>query len=178
MAEDLFATLKKLQAQRRLPPVERWRPMHTGRIDIRIARNGAWFHEGAPFTRPAMVRLFSSVLRREGDDYYLVTPEDKLAIEVEDAPFLAVEMVCRGAGQAREIGFRTSTGDVAFAGPGHPVWVVQAEEGPRPYVHVRNGLNALIARPVYYALAELAEEADGRFWLRSGGALFDLGAVS
>ena len=178
MAEDPFANLKKLQAERRLPPVERWQPKRIARIDIRIDRNGVWFHEGAPFVRPAMVRLLSSVLRREGNDYFLVTPEDKLAIAVEDAPFLAVEMLCRGQGQQREIGFRTSTDDVLFAGPGHPVWIAQAADGPKPYAHVRNGLNALIARPVYYALAELAEQADGHFWLRSRGALFDLGPIS
>ena len=176
--DDLFDTLKSLQSRRHLPPVHRWRPQRQGRIDIRIARDGTWYHEGRAFTRMALVRLFSSVLRREGDSYYLVTPQEKLAIEVEDAPFLAIDFVSRGLGPSREIGFRTTTNDVVFADPDHPIWVEQSAHNPRPYVHVRQGLNALIARSVYYPLMELAEEADGRLWLYSRGGRFDLGAVS
>ena len=124
-----------------------------------------------------LVRLFSTILRREGEHYFLVTPQEKLAIEVEDAPFLAVDWVARGEGSSRAVGFRTSTDDVVFAGPDHPVWIEQGDEGPRPYVHVRSGLNALIARSVYYPLVELAEEVDGHLWLQSGGERFDLGAI-
>ena len=175
--DNLFETLKSLQAARRLPPVESWTPPREGRIDIRICRDGTWMHEGRPFTRTALVRLFSTVLRRDGDVHYLVTPQEKLAIEVEDAPFLAVELVSRGEHENREIGFRTNTDDVVFAGPGHAVWIEQGARGPRPYVHVRGGMNALIARPVYYRLVELAEEAGGRLWLRSRGERFDLGAA-
>lgn len=176
--DNLFETLKSLQAGRRLPPVERWDPTREGRIDIRIRRDGTWLHEGRPFTRMALVRLFSTVLRRDGDRYYLVTPQEKLAIDVEDVPFLAVEFVARGGEDDREIGFRTTTDDVVFAGPGHALWIEQDATGPRPYVHVRAGLNALIARPVYYPLMELAEETDGQFWLRSGGVRFDLGPAA
>ena len=176
--ENLFETLKSLQAGRRLPPVERWNPPREGRIDIRIRRDGTWLHEGRPFTRMALVRLFSTVLRRDGDRYYLVTPHEKLAIDVEDAPFLAVDFVSRGEQANLEIGFRTNTDDVVFAGPGHRVWIEQDASGPRPYVHVRGGLNALIARSVYYPLMELAEEHGGRLSLRSRGERFDLGSAT
>lgn len=176
--ESLFDTLKALQNSRRLPPVEQWNPVRTGRIDIRIARDGTWYHDGTAFRRQALVRMFSTILRREGGDFFLVTPGEKLAIAVEDAPFLAVDWVAGGAGKTREIGFRTSTDDVVFAGPGHAVWIEQGDAGPRPYVHVRSGLNALITRAVYYPLVELADEADGRLWLQSRGERFDLGAVS
>ncbi len=178
MQADLFETLKALQAERRLPPVANWQPEREGRIDIRIARDGTWYHEGRPFTRLPLVRLFSSVLRREGDHYFLVTPQEKLLIEVEDAPLLAVDFVCRGVGASREIGFRTSTDDVVFAGPGHRVWLEEADDGPRPYVHVRAGLNALIARAAYYPLMDLVEEHDGNFWLQSKGERFMLGPAN
>ena len=176
--DDLFDTLKSLQARQRLPPVDKWHPSRQGRIDIRISRDGTWYHEGRAFTRPALVRLFATVLRREGDSYFLVTPQEKLAIEVEDAPFLAIDFETRVADSGREIGFRTNTDDVVFAGPGHPVWIEQEANGPRPYVHVRGGLNALIGRSIYYPLMALAEESDGHLWLHSRGARFDLGGVS
>ncbi len=174
-SEDLFETLRSLHAERRLPPVESWHPQREGRIDIRIARDGTWYHEGRAFTRMPLVRLFSTLLRREGECYFLVTPQEKLTIEVEDAPFLAIDFDSRGDGDDREIGFRTHTDDVVFAGPGHRVWIEEADDGPRPYVHVRSGLNALIVRSIYYPIMDLALEADGRFWLQSRGERFDLG---
>ena len=176
--DNLFETLKSLQSSRRLPPVERWAPPREGRIDILIRRDGSWLHEGRPIARMALVRLFATVLRRDGDRYFLVTPQEKLAIEVEDAPFLAIDFVARGERAGRVIGFRTNTDDVVFAGPEHAVWIEQDARGPRPYVHVRGGLHALIARSVYYPLMDLAEEAAGRLWLRSGGARFDLGSAN
>ncbi len=175
--DSLFDAMKALQTRQRLPPVEQWNPPRAGHIDIRIARDGTWYHDGSVFRRMALVRMFSSILRREGEQYFLVTPQEKLAIVVEDVPFLAVDWVARGEGAARAVGFRTSTDDVVFAGPGHPVWIEQGDTGPRPYVHIRSGLNALIARSVYYPLVELADEAQGRLWLQSGGERFDLGAV-
>ena len=175
--DDLFDTLKTLQARRRLPPVDKWHPSRQGRIEIRITSDGTWYHEGRAITRMALVRLFATVLRREGNTYYLVTPQEKLAIEVEDAPFLAIDFETRGEGSRREIGFRTNTDDVVFAGPRHRVWIEQAANGPRPYVHVRGGLNALIARSIYYPLMELAQETDGRLWLYSRGERFELGLV-
>jgi len=176
-ALDLFEALKSLQARRRLPPVDKWQPSREGRIDIRIARDGTWYHEGRVFARKSLVRLFATVLRRECDRFYLVTPFEKLAIEVEDAPFVAVDFEYSGQGTDREIGFRTNTDDVVFAGPGHRVWIEQQSDGPKPYVHVRSGLNALIARSIYYPLIELAEEADGHLWLRSRGERFELGTL-
>ena len=182
-----FQELQALQAQRRLPPVERWQPEREGEIDIRIDRDGAWRHEGVLIGRPALVRLFASILRKDAGGYYLVTPEEKLQIQVEDAPLLAVDCEVAkvepalGGGQgtqtAQEILLRTFTDDVVRLDADHPIWVANGPQGPRPYAHVRNGLNALITRPLYYRLVELGEEAEGRLWLVSGGERFDLGAT-
>lgn len=141
----------------KLPPVERWNPTHCGDSDMRIARDGTWFHQGSPIGRIAMVRLFSRILRREPDGgYVLVTPVEKLDIAVEDAPFVAVEMKAEGEGAAMRLAFRLNTGDLVTAGPNHGLRFASGEDGPRPYVHVRAGLEALIARPVYYDIANLA----------------------
>ena len=172
-----FAELLKLQAAQRLPPVAQWQPAREGQIDIRIDREGVWHHEGSRFERPALVRLFASILRKEAGGYFLVTPQEKLKITVEDAPLLAVECECAGQGGGQEILLRTQTDDVVRLDAEHPFWLREGPQGPRPYVHVRDGLNALVARPPYYQLIDLAEEADGRLWLRSAGARFDLGAT-
>lgn len=166
-----LADLERLAADPRLPPVERWDPPHCGHSRMRIARDGTWFHEGRPIRRPAMVRLFASILRREPDGgYVLVTPVERLAIDVEDAPFVAVELASEGAGRGRSLAFRLNTDEVAIAGPGHPL---RLDKG-RPYLAVRRGLDALVARPVFYELAEIAL-ADGGVW--SGGAFFSLGDI-
>jgi hypothetical protein len=178
--EDLSAlTLEQiatLAAERRLPPVESWRPQQSGDSAMRIARDGTWFHEGAPIRRPAMVRLFSSILRREtGGAYALVTPVEKLSIEVEDAPFVAVEMKSEGDGRSRRLAFRLNTGDVVIAGPDNPISVALKDGELHPYVRVRPGLDALLLRPVYYELAELALAEQGeRPGIWSGGAYFPL----
>ena len=172
-----LAEIARLAAERRLPPVARWNPDHCGTSDMRIARDGTWYHQGSPIGREAMVRLFSTILRREPDGrYVLVTPVEKLDIEVEDAPFVAVEATIEGAGRDRRIGFRLNTDDYVIAGPANPLRVEIAEDGtPRPYLTVRDGLEALIARPVYYELAELAlAEAAEPPGLWSGGAFFPL----
>ena len=146
---------------RKLPPVESWNPSHCGPSAMRIARDGTWFHEGSPIGRPAMVRLFSTILRREEDGrFVLVTPVEKLDIEVEDAPFAAVEVKSEGEGQDRRLAFRLNTGDVVVAGRDHPLRFEPGEVGPRPYLAVRRGLDALIARPVYYELATIALDED------------------
>lgn len=158
-----LAEILALVEQRRLPPVERWNPTHCGDSGMRIGRDGTWFHEGSPIGRPAMVRLFSSVLRREPDGgYVLVTPVEKLSIAVDDAPFIATELRNDGEGRARTLSFRLNTGELVVAGPAHGLRIEQHDEGPRPYLHVRGGLEARLARPVYYELAELAltEEAE------------------
>ena len=171
-----FVELQRLQAAQRLPPVAQWNPARQGQIDIRIDREGVWHHEGGRFARPALVRLFASILRKEDGGYFLVTPQEKLKITVEDAPLLAVECECAGEGDDQEILLRTQTDDVARLDAEHPFWLRAGPRGPRPYVHVRDGLNALVARAPYYRLIDLAEEADGRLWLRSAGVRFDLGA--
>ena len=154
-------------------PVERWDPPHCGESGMRIARDGSWHHEGRPIGRPAMVRLFASILRREPDGgFVLVTPVEKLAIEVEDAPFVAVELKSEGEGRARSLAFRLNTGDVVVAGPDHPLRFENGPDGPHPYLRVRGGLEALIARPVYYELAELALAGGDPPGLWSGGAFF------
>jgi hypothetical protein len=149
--------IARLAAEKKLPPVASWNPSHCGDSAMRIARDGTWFHEGSPIGRPAMVRLFSTVLRREPDgSYVLVTPVEKLTIEVEDAPFVAVELKSEGEGENRTLAFRLNIGDLVVAGPERPLRFEPGAEGPLPYLRVRDGLDALVARPVYYELAELA----------------------
>ena len=174
-----LAEVARLAEEKKLPPVERWNPRHCGSSDMRIGRDGTWYHEGSPIGRPAMVRLFSTILRREPDGgYVLVTPVEKLDIEVEDAPFVAVELKTEGEGRNRSLGFRLNTGDLIVAGPENPLRFQPDETGPHPYLKVRDGLEALVARPVYYELAEiaLAEEA-GPLGVWSGGAFFPLDAA-
>ncbi len=169
-----LAEIARLAEERRLPPVEKWNPTHCGDSAMRIARDGTWFHRGSPIGRIEMVRLFSTILRREADgSYVLVTPAEKLTIEVEDAPFAAVELKSEGEGRERRLAFRLNTGDVVVAGKEHPLRFEAGDAGPRPYLAVRRGLDALIARPVYYELATIALDenaappgvwSDGRFF--------------
>jgi hypothetical protein len=171
-----LAEIARLAEARKLPPVERWNPSHCGHSGMRIARDGTWFHEGSPISRQTMVRLFSTILRREPDGgYVLVTPGEKLDIDVEDAPFTAVELRSEGEGPSRSLAFRLNTGDVVVAGAQHPLRFVSKDDGPHPYLQVRPGLDALVARPVYYELAHLAlAEAAEPPGLWSGGAFFAL----
>jgi hypothetical protein len=161
-----------------LPPVERWNPPYCGEIDMRIARDGTWFHEGTPIGRPALVRLFSTILWREGDAYFLVTPVEKVRIRVDDAPFLAVDVVVSGTGRAQDLTFATLTGDRMTAGPDTPIRVERAPDTgePAPYVRVRRNLEALIDRKTFYRLVDLGvhEWHDGAEWfgLWSGGVFF------
>ncbi|CAN5480879.1 DUF1285 domain-containing protein [soil metagenome] len=160
-----LAEVARLVAERKLPPVERWNPTHCGNSDMRIARDGTWFHMGSPIGRIEMVRLFSTILRREADGgFVLVTPVEKLDIAVDDAPFVAVEMKAEGQGRDATLAFRLNTGDFVTAGAEHPLRFAQADDGPRPYLHVRGtigaGLEALVARPVYYELAQIALAGD------------------
>jgi hypothetical protein len=156
-----LADIARLAEERKLPPVERWNPTHCGDSEMRIARDGTWFHQGSPIGRQAMVRLFSTILRREANgSYVLVTPVEKLDIAVEDAPFVAVEMKAEGEGRETRLAFRLNTGDLVTAGAEHPLRFEEREDGPRPYLHVRGGLEALVARPVYYDLAAMALASD------------------
>ncbi|WP_108815481.1 DUF1285 domain-containing protein [Loktanella sp. Alg231-35] len=159
-----------------LPPVHLWNPPHCGHIDMRIARDGTWFYMGTPIGRPELVRLFATILRKDGDDYVLVTPVEKVGITVDDAPFVAVDFNKQGAGLA----FETNVGDVMIAGPDHPIRVERdAETGePSPYILVRANLEALIDRKSFYRLVELCEHADhaGSRWfgIRSEGVFFPI----
>jgi hypothetical protein len=162
LASLSLAEVARLVAERKLPPVESWNPEHCGDSFMRIARDGTWFHEGSPIGRPAMVRLFSTILRREPDGrFVLVTPVEKLDIEVEDAPFVAVELKSEGEGADRSLAFRLNTGDLLIAGADHALRFESGDASlhascAHPYLEVRPGLDALVARPVYYELAELA----------------------
>ena len=175
-----LAEIAKLVEEAKLPPVEKWSPTHCGDSEMRIARDGTWYHQGSPIGRPAMVRLFSTILRREPDgSHVLVTPVEKLDIEVEDAAFIAVEMKAEGSGRDSKLAFRLNTGDIVAAGADHPLRFAEAEDGPRPYLHVRGGLEALVARPVYYELATLAlAGADAPAGVWSNGAFFALEAAA
>jgi uncharacterized protein len=179
LAKLSLAEIIEALAEKRLPPVDQWHPAHCGPSDMRIARDGSWFHQGGRINRPAMVKLFASILRREGDgSYVLVTPGEKLDIIVEDAPFIAVEVKSEGEGKSRTLAFRLNTDDLVVAGPANPIRVVTHDDGPHPYVMVRGGMEALIARPVYYELAELAVTEDAEpLGLWSGGAFFALDAA-
>lgn len=171
-----LAEIDRLAEDSRLPPVESWNPQHCGTSDMRIARDGIWFHQGSPIARPAMVRLFSTILRREEDgSFVLVTPVEKLSVDVEDAPFVAAEMKVEGEGKAMKLAFCLNTGELVTAGPANALRFARTAEGPRPYLHVRRGLQALVARPVYYELAQIAlanGSAPPGVW--SNGAFFPL----
>jgi hypothetical protein len=152
-----LADLQKLIDERRLPPVEQWNPERCGHSGMRIARDGTWYHEGAPIQRPAMVRLFSTVLRREPDGrHVLVTPAEKLDIDVESTAFRAVEMTREGEGCDQRVAFRLDSGDALILGRDHPLHVVDTPAGPSPRLLVRHGLEAELTRAVYYELADLA----------------------
>jgi uncharacterized protein len=160
---------------RSLPPVHLWHPENCGDIDIVIKPDGLWFHEGTPIGRPQLVRLFSTVLRRDPDGFFLVTPVEKLKITVQDAPFTAVRVDREG----EALVFQTNVGDLVEAGPDHPIRVEmdEATGEPRPYLHVRAGLEALIMRPVFYELVAMGAAREGRLGVGSNGAWFDLGPL-
>ncbi|MGQ0445444.1 MAG: DUF1285 domain-containing protein [Beijerinckiaceae bacterium] len=166
-------------AQRVLPPVEQWNPPFCGDIDMKIARDGTWFYGGTPIRRPALVRLFSTILRKDTEGYVLVTPVEKVGIMVEDAPFLAVEMTVARHGADQVLGFLTNVGDWVEAGADHPIRFERGTfDGIKPYVHMRGGLWALLARALVLDLVELGEmgEHDGAHWfgVASAGSFFPI----
>jgi len=166
------------------PPVERWNPPFCGDIDMRIAGDGTWFYQKTPIGRPALVKLFASVLKREGDKHFLVTPVEKVGIIVEDAPFLAVEMKVSSGGGKRVLEFRTNVDDWVAAGPEHALRFEQqaANGGLKPYLHVRRDLWAKVTRALFYDLVALGEERDvngkAMFGVASGGAFFVMAEAS
>jgi hypothetical protein len=170
---DLAATI---EARGGPPPADRWDPAHCGDSAMRIARDGTWFYRDSPIDRPAMVRLFASVLRREPDgSHVLVTPVEKLTIDVEATAFRATQMTMAGERENRRIGLTLDSGDALIVGPDHPLTVIDTAEGPSPRVAVRFGLEAEISRPLYYELAEIAlAEGHNPPGVWSDGAFFPL----
>lgn len=163
-------------------PVHLWNPDFCGDIDMRIARDGTWFYQGTPIGRAAMVRLFSTILRRDGDDYFLVTPVEKVGIQVDDAPFVAIRLDVQGEGQQQRLRFFSNVDDSCELDAQHPlrVDIDPSTAEPSPYVLMRTNLQALIHRNVFYQLVELAvpREIDGQQWLGvwSHGEFFIIGA--
>ena len=152
-------------------PVHLWNPPYCGEMDLVIRADGTWVHEGTPIGRPGLVRLFAGILKREGERFFLVSPVEKIGIRVEDAPFLADD--AQIAPDA--VTFTTTVGDRVTAGPDHAITVRGTADTPRPYVHVRAGLEALIDRKTFYRLADAAQVGtDGRAVIRSGGRDFAL----
>ena len=170
-AEGIAASARAATKGRGLPPVHLWDPPFCGDLDMEIRRDGTWFYQGTPLGRAPLVRLFSTILKREGDAYFLVTPVEKVGIRVEDAPFVAVDFERDGA----DLVFETNVGDRVTASPDHAIRVEAGEDGePAPYVHVRAGLDALIDRKSFYRLAEIGETQGAHFGVRSGGAFFPM----
>jgi hypothetical protein len=171
-----LAQLQALIDERQLPPVDRWNPQRCGHSGMIIACDGTWYHDGTAIRRPSMVRLFSTILRREPDGrHVLVTPVEKLDIDVESTAFRAVEMTHEGAGVNRRIAFRLDSGDALILGRDHPLRIESAANGPSPRLLVRYGLEAELTRPVYYELAQLAlaeEHQPPGVW--SDGVFFSL----
>ena len=169
--------LQTLLDERRLPPVNQWNPVRCGHSGMRIARDGTWYHEGQPIRRPAMTRLFATVLRREPDGHHvLVTPAEKLDIDVDATAFRAVEMQIEGHGRDRRIGFRLDSDDAVILDAEHPLRIEETEQGLSPRMLVRHGLEAELTRAVYYELAELAlGEGSDPPGIWSSGIFFPLG---
>lgn len=177
-AEGIAASVRAAKG-RGLPPVQDWNPPFCGDLDMRIARDGTWFYDGTPIGRPGLVRLFSTILRKDGDDYFLVTPVEKVGITVEDAPFVAVDFELDGTGPEQKLTFHTNVGDSVTASAQTPLRFVRDESGePSPYVMVRAGLEALIDRKSFYRLVELGteHEVEGTLWfgIWSDGTFFEM----
>ena len=178
-AEALVETAQKA-TQNSPAPVHLWDPPFCGDLDMRVARDGTWFYQGTPINREGMVKLFSSILKKEDKGFFLVTPVEKVGITVDDVPFVAVDFSVRNAGPKQEIVFSTNVGDETIAGPDAPIRVTfDARSGePSPYVMVRNGLEALIDRKSFYRLVDICETKrhDGADWfgVRSRDAFFPI----
>ena len=173
---DAFNKLVAEVDSKRLPPVNLWNPKQIGEINIRIRADGIWFHDGREIERKSIARVFSTILRKDGEQFYLVTPLEKLKIQVEDAPFVAVDFESRGSERDQEIVFKTNMGDVVRADAEHPIHVYFDGDEPRPYLRVRDELDALIVRSVFYRLVDLIADDDATklsFW--SYGVEFKLG---
>ncbi|MCP5086694.1 MAG: DUF1285 domain-containing protein [Rhodobacteraceae bacterium] len=177
---DTLAQAAKAASKGGLPPVHLWHPEFCGDLDMRIARDGTWFYLGTPIGRKPLVKLFSSIIRKDGEDYFLVTPVEKVGITVDDAPFVAIDFEVEGEGEAQNLTFLTQVDDEAVAGPDNPIRVVRdAETGePSPYVLIRANLEALIDRKSFYRLVDLGvhrvEDGERWFGVWSGGVFFPI----
>ena len=179
--EGIVAALPR--EKRGPPPVEKWNPPFCGDIDMKIAADGTWFYQKTPIGRPALVKLFASVLKREGDKYFLVTPVEKVGLIVVEAPFLAVELKVEDDARGKVLSFRTNVDDWVEAGPGHALrFEPEPEGGLKPFLHVRRELWAKVTRPLFYDLVELGEERtiDGKamFGVVSAGEFFAMADAS
>ena len=179
-AAESLANAARAASRKGPPPVHLWNPDFCGDLDMRIARDGTWFYLGTPIGRKPLVKLFASIIRKDGDKYFLVTPVEKVGIIVDDAPFVAVDFEAKGSGDAQTLTFTTNVDDVVVAGPEHPIRVVRdADSGePSPYVLIRRNLEALIDRKSFYRLIDLCihREVSGTMWfgLWSGGTFFPI----
>jgi len=174
-ADSLVASISAAKT-RGLPPVHLWNPPFCGDLDMRIARDGTWFYQGTPIGRPGLVKLFSSILKKEGQKYFLVTPVEKVGIVVDDAPFVAVDFDATGDGVEQVLTFVTQVGDVAVAGDALPLRVVRdpGTGEPSPYVRVRSNLEALIDRKSFYRLVDLGVHHEDWFGVWSSGVFFKI----
>ncbi|MEM6308533.1 MAG: DUF1285 domain-containing protein [Pseudomonadota bacterium] len=172
-AEGLVASVNAAKT-RGLPPVHLWNPPFCGDLDMRIARDGTWFYQGTPIGRFELARLFSTILKIENGKYFLVTPVEKVGIKVDDAPFVAVDFIRSGSGAEQILRFETNMGDVSDAGLENPIRVERDPQTgePSPYVHIRDGLEALIDRKSFYRLVDIGTHNDGWFGLWSSGQFF------
>ena len=179
-AESIATSARAAAKGRGIPPVHLWNPPHCGDLDIRISRDGTWFYMGTPIGRPELVRLFSTILRKDGDSYVLVTPVEKVGITVEDAPFVAVDFELEGSGQAQTLTFTTNVADTVKAGPDAPIRIERDPKTgePSPYVRIRANLDALIDRKSFYRLVDIgtSEIYQGKDWFGvwSGGQFFPI----
>jgi uncharacterized protein len=181
---DVLAGEVNAASRKEPPPVHLWNPAYCGEIDMRIAADGTWFYHGTPISRPALVKLFASILKREGEKYVLVTPVEKCGIVVDDAPFTAVELQVRDRREGRQLCFRTNVDDWVACGAGHPLRFDQetATGGLKPYLHIRRNLWARVTRTVFYELVDLGEtrEIAGRlmFGVASVGQFYAMAPAS
>lgn len=175
-ADSIAASAQAARKKKGHPPVHLWNPPFCGDLDMEIRRDGTWFYLGTPIGRPGLVKLFSSILKKEDGKYFLVTPVEKVGIRVEDAPFVALDFTATGDGPDQVITFTTHVEDSATAGPDNPIRVVRDPETgePSPYILMRANLEALIDRKSFYRLVDLGVEHEGWFGVWSSGQFFPI----
>jgi hypothetical protein len=175
-AEGIAAAAKAASVKKGPPPVHLWNPPFCGNLDMRIARDGTWFYLGTPIGRFELVKLFSSILRKDGENYFLVTPFEKVGITVDDAPFVAVDFTVSGKGENQVLTFETHVGDMVIASGVDPIRVKRDPETgePSPYVHIRAGLEALIDRKSFYRMVDIGTIHEDWFGVWSSDSFFKI----